>query len=519
MPYCIYLRKSRKDAEAELRGEGETLARHEQMLLRLAKKLKLNITQIYREIVSGESIASRPVMQQLLSEVEQGVWDGVLVAEVERLARGDSIDQGIVSQAFKFSGTKIITPIKTYDPDNEFDEEYFEFGLFMSRREYKTINRRLQRGREASAREGKYIASIAPYGYKRVKIENDKGYTLEIVPNEAEIVRMIFSMYTSDRMGIQAIARKLNEMGVPPHRHDYWQKSTLRDILINPVYAGKIRWGWRKNVKKQVNGQVQTSRPRNYNDDCILVQGLHKPIVSEEVFNLAQKYLQEAPTPPVNYKSEIKNPFAGLIRCGKCGRSMVFRRRPTPNKKDYIVCHARACNNVSAPFDLIERRILLSISQWIGEYQVKVQTAETQPTNTAKPAKEKALKALEREKTTLQSQMDKLHDLLEQGVYSVDVFLERSRILADKMADTDSKISSMKNEFTEQENNLKLAAEIIPKAQHLLDTYDDIPDAATKNKMLKEVVKYFIYTKTVNGAYKNHSADDFEIVMFPQVEI
>ncbi len=49
------------------------------------------------------------------------------------------IDQGIVSQAFKYSGTRIITPTKTYDPNNEFDEEYFEFGLFMSRREYQTI--------------------------------------------------------------------------------------------------------------------------------------------------------------------------------------------------------------------------------------------------------------------------------------------------------------------------------------------------------------------------------------------
>ena len=121
MQYCLYLRKSRADSEAEARGEGETLARHEKALLDLAKKLNLNITAIYREIVSGETIAARPVMQQLLQEVEQGIWDGVLVMEVERLARGDTIDQGIVAQTFKFSDTKIITPIKTYNPNNEFD--------------------------------------------------------------------------------------------------------------------------------------------------------------------------------------------------------------------------------------------------------------------------------------------------------------------------------------------------------------------------------------------------------------
>lgn len=67
---------------------------------------------IYREVVSGETIADRPVMQQLLHEVESGMWDGVLVVEVERLARGDTIDQGVVSRAFQYSDTKIITPTK-----------------------------------------------------------------------------------------------------------------------------------------------------------------------------------------------------------------------------------------------------------------------------------------------------------------------------------------------------------------------------------------------------------------------
>ena len=129
--YLIYLRKSRSDLEAEAHGEGETLSRHEHTLLELAKRQHLNVTDIYREVVSGDTIAARPMMQRVLSEVEQGVWSGVLVMEVERLARGDTIDQGIIAQTFKFSGTKIITPIKTYDPDNEFDEEYFEFGLFM----------------------------------------------------------------------------------------------------------------------------------------------------------------------------------------------------------------------------------------------------------------------------------------------------------------------------------------------------------------------------------------------------
>ena len=195
MPYCIYLRKSRADAEAELLGEGETLARHEKTLLALAKKLKLPITKIYKEILSGETIAGRPVMQQLLQDVEAGIWQGVLVMEVERLGRGNTLDQGIILNAFKYSSTKIITPMKSYDPNDEFDEEYFEFSQFMSRREYKTILRRMQRGREASVKEGKFAGSIAPFGYRRVKLPQEKGFTLEIEDTEAAAVKLAYELY------------------------------------------------------------------------------------------------------------------------------------------------------------------------------------------------------------------------------------------------------------------------------------------------------------------------------------
>ena len=126
--YCAYLRKSRADRDAELRGEEETLKRHRRILTELAEKMKIHISKWYCEVVSGDTIADRPAVQELLSDVESGIWKGVLVVEVERLARGNTKDQGIVSDAFKYSGTQIVTPVKIYDPDNEFDEEYFEFG-------------------------------------------------------------------------------------------------------------------------------------------------------------------------------------------------------------------------------------------------------------------------------------------------------------------------------------------------------------------------------------------------------
>lgn len=249
---CIYLRKSRADREAEARGEGETLARHERILLDLAKSRSYSVGAIYREIVSGETISDRPVIQQVLREVEAGLWDGVLVVEVERLARGDTIDQGVVSRAFQYSDTKIITPTKTYDPDNEFDEEYFEFGLFMSRREYKTIKRRLNAGRIASVKEGKYCGTKPPYGYERIKLHGEKGFTLQPVPDQVKIVQLIYSWYsgaTGERLGVAKIVRKLNDMGIKSALDKDWTPISVQTILANPVYIGMIRWNGRKTVK------------------------------------------------------------------------------------------------------------------------------------------------------------------------------------------------------------------------------------------------------------------------------
>lgn len=120
--YVKYLRKSRFDRDyAELSIE-ETLKRHEAILDRLAKDRGYYIAKTYYEVVSGESIAARPEIQKMLEEVSAGIYAGVIVVDLERLARGNGADQAYISQVFQFSGTKIVTPTKIYDPSNEFDD-------------------------------------------------------------------------------------------------------------------------------------------------------------------------------------------------------------------------------------------------------------------------------------------------------------------------------------------------------------------------------------------------------------
>lgn len=306
--YAMYLRKSRADMEAESRGEGETLSRHKKMLIDLAKKKNIKIGKIYKEIVSGDSISERPKVQELLNDVMDGMWKGVLVVEIERLARGDTEDQGIVAKTFKFSNTDIVTPMKTFNPNNEFDEEYFEFGLFMSRREYKVIKRRLQNGRITSVMEGKYVCSIAPFGFDRIKLKAEKGYSL-IENEETETVRELFKIFAYNDISINQVAMEANRRGLKPRKSKEWTRSSLKDMYRNPVYIGMIKWNGRKVVKTYKNGKIIKTRPRNEeNDDYILVKGLHKPIIDQKTWDIVQEKLKKN-APSVVHNDVVQNPL------------------------------------------------------------------------------------------------------------------------------------------------------------------------------------------------------------------
>lgn len=522
----MYLRKSRADAEAEARGEGETLARHEKMLLEVAKRGKYNITKIYKELVSGETIAARPIMQQLLQEVEQRLWDGVLVIEVERLARGDTIDQGIVAQAFKYSNTKIITPVKVYDPNNEFDEEYFEFGLFMSRREYKTINRRLQRGRIASAKDGKYVGNKPPYGYERVPIDGDKGFTLAPIEEQADVVRLVFDLYTHgeiqpngtyQRIGTTLIARKLNAMKIPTKAGGTWTPNNVRGILINPVYAGKIRWNFRPNVKHMENGEVTKSRPMAQEGEYILVDGLHPAIVPSETFRAAQELFRSNANAPLHCDKPMRNPLSGVIVCARCGHKMVRRPYGKKNKTDTLLCKTLNCTNVSSELHLVEERIIKGLADWLKNYQLQLESQEiSKEFDTQIGVKQKAIQRLESELETLQKQLEKTYDLLEQGIYNKEVFLARSQSITKRIEETKANIQAVRKELVLEEIHPEVDTTVIPEIEHLLAVYDMLPSAKSKNEMLKDVLERAEYNKE-QGKRWHGSPDEFELVLYPRI--
>lgn len=121
---AVYLRKSRMDPDTE--SVDETLERHSDTLLKLAAKLELNIVEIYKEVVSGDGLFTRPEMCRLLQDVEQDKYSAVCCMEIDRLGRSSQKDGGIILETFQEHNVHIITPNKTYDLNNEIDEQSVE---------------------------------------------------------------------------------------------------------------------------------------------------------------------------------------------------------------------------------------------------------------------------------------------------------------------------------------------------------------------------------------------------------
>lgn len=496
--YVKYLRKSRFDRDyAELSIE-ETLKRHEAILDKLAGDRGYHIAKTYYEVVSGESIAARPEIQKMLEEVSLGIYAGVLVVDVERLARGNGADQAYISQVFQFSGTKIITPLKVYDPSNEFDEEYFEFGLFMSRREYKTINRRLVRGRDSSAAEGKYINSIAPYGYCRIKLPNEKGYTLEPHPEEADVIKKIFSLFLN-HAGTKMIANYLNDHQIPTRHGDLWTYSTITNIITNPIYMGKIRRGWSKQVKTIENGQVKKHIKRHKNlEDYQVYDGLHPALISEDQFMLAQE-IRMGRQPSVKVKDEfvLQNAFAGLLFCSICGKR-IGRTTSSQSRGGTarLRCvNGRNCHNSSADYDVVEKEIITALRAWLEGYRVKIDTIGFADDI----AEQKALlEKCDQELAKLTLQLENAFDLVEQGVYTLDLFKERREKLNSSIAEVKERRSRISVALEKLEASETCQSNLIPQTEELLASYADMTNQE-RNDLLKAILGKIEYQKGADG--------------------
>lgn len=506
--YIMYLRKSRSDSDYSSGDETEVLKRHESQLYALADRMKIPASEIevYREIVSADTIAQRPMMQKLLKRIEGGDITGVLVVEVQRLARGDTMDQGIVSRAFKLTNTLIITLNKTYDPNNSFDEDFFEFGLFMSRRELKTIKERLNRGRKQSVLEGKWVASHTPYGYDKEKLKGEKGYKLIINEEEAAAVRMTFDLFTEEGLGTQTIAGRLNQLGFKPRIAEQFSPTIVRRILDNPVYTGIVVWDRRKGVQMIRDGEVVESHP--WNDNYISSQGLHEPIISQEQWDKARDLRKAAKRHKCPRQLQLKNPLATLVKCSECNHYMQLRA--DRGKHNYLLCYTIGCKSVATRIEGVEAAVLDEIRNEIKRYRNYIDSYSEGHkkflTDTASQ-----ISSIDTQIAKLQKQLEKICISYEQDIYTVEVYRSRTAAVNAQLQELQQQRDTLTN--TKPSDNIEEYLQRIPLYEHILEIYAT-SSVEEKNNMLKSIINYILYKKTESGRHDITKRNSFHLDVY-----
>ena len=489
MKVAIYIRKSREDRDEH---KEDTLLRHERLLKEYCDKYDLRYDEksIYKEIVSGDSINNRPKMKQLLKDVENGLYDGVVVVELQRLSRGNGIDQEIIKETFRKSGTIIYTLNKAYDlsSGDELDEDMLELSLFLSRQELKAIKRRMIRGKKQAQKEGYYTGATIPFGYNKEK--QNKGFVL--VPNdeEATIVKMIYNKYAYEGTSIAELVDFLNDNGVRTRKGLLWSQTLLRRLMKNKIYLGFIN--------STTNGVITQFK------------GKHQPLIDEETFNKVLDRFNDN-TPKVKASNTLKNPLATFLRCGECGKVMNYRCRAN-NRPPMLDCKNKHCNNKGAYFHFVEKKLIEELEEELKNFNYFLENTADE---TRKIKEEK-----NREKAFIKSNIDKKNDMirrccemLEEGIYTKDRYLERVQAIEKDLKALNIKYEELNTIEIDEEDRVKKA---IPILEKVLKEYWNLNNI-DKNTLLKTIIDKVEYTKTKRKPIKDEFDNNFKLKIFLKI--
>jgi len=319
MRYAIYARKSTESEDRQIQSLEDQIRE----LTNLARREGCIVTEVFQESRSAKAPGNRPEFDRLMQEIENGTVDGVLTWSINRLSR-NPVDGGRIAyllQTGKLS--KIRTTDRTYLPDDNALILSIENG--MATAYIQDLSRSVRRGMKGKFERG-WQNSKAPLGYK-----ND-AETREIVPdpNRFDLIRSAWDMLLSENYSVREIALHLQKQGLTAYsrkgRDKIVARATIYALFRKPFYAGRITFNELEKI------------------------GSHRPMVTEEEFERAQRILDRGKTSARIRGSTL--PFQGALRCATCGCAVVGETKcktyPKTNRTvEYTYYHcsgARGCS-------------------------------------------------------------------------------------------------------------------------------------------------------------------------------
>ena len=298
----------------------------------------------------------RPGFQQMLSDIEAGHINCVIVKDLSRLGR-NSIDTGYyIEQYFYAHNVRFIAvtdQFDTADPGNLHGGIMLPLKNMINEAYSLDIRRKIKAQARQAMKDGDYIGGRAPYGYRK---DPDNCHKLLVDKETAPVVKQIFD-WAYERVALNRIVRNLNEMGIAAPSHykkstgeitspgligsGKWQTRTVMKILESEVYTGDLVQGKTKTVDHQ---QVKAG-----DDNLIIARHTHEPIISHEIFTAVQEYRKQVceESRAVPKRPYTPNIFKGKVFCADCGRSLHRQRAERKKGPDIYWFHCLTNSRVA----------------------------------------------------------------------------------------------------------------------------------------------------------------------------
>ena len=490
----IYSRKSQSD-DPTMPVE-EVLAKHEQMLndyisRNFPGQPTIAESDRYREVVSGETIAHRPRLQELLRRIESPRVKALLIVEPQRLSRGDLEDIGRLVKLLRYTDTIVLTLQYAYDLSDERDRDSFERELKRGNEYLEYTKKILKNGRMASLAAGNFLGSIPPYGYDKVTMMDGKRrcHTLAINKEQADVVRLVFDLYVNKHMGRGAICNYLDSIGAKPAKGDHWSTAWIQTMLQNVHYIGKVRWEWRKTTPVVEGGEITMTRPRVKLEDQLIFDGKHEPIVSEEIFYAAQKRVGH--NPRVKSTVKLRNPLAGVMFC-ECGRAMIYH----PGAKargiaDRFACAGQKhCKSGSCTVDDLMDKVIEILEQSIEDFEVHVKNNDGEAAKLHANMIENLEKRLESIQAKELAQWDMQADPDPTKRMPAEIFQKLSAKLAQEKEETKQALQHARETMPE---TVDYEEKVIRFRELLAALKEPSKEASHKNQLVKACIERIVY--------------------------
>lgn len=470
---CMYLRLSREDGDST---ESNSISNQRQIIKSYARDNDIKVVAEYVDDGFSGSNFDRPKFKKMIQDLEEKKFKTIIVKDLSRFGR-DYIESGkYLQKIFPEKGIRFISVNDNYDSENaDVSDTHLILPIrnFINDSYCRDISMKVKSSKEIKRKNGEFIGAFAPFGYKK---DSKNKHKLVVDTEVSHIIERIFNMKI-DGYSSKAIADFLNSIGcVTPSKHkensgdnhttgfivkdSKWDAKMVNRIITNKVYIGVLEQGKTRKLNYKSKREVEVNE-----EDWIVINDSHKPIISKSIYALANKMMLR----DVKQSADIPHILSGMLYCKDCGSSMVRRKVKSKNGYNiFYICsnynNKGDCTRHSIKEDYLLDMTLFALKDYLKKYNELL--SQVNKLDVSKVTFNIDFESLNSEKRKYERLRQSLYMDLEDELITTEEFERFRKNYLIKIREIEKQIATKKNILANLQEKMKnkdsLVSEIVP---------------------------------------------------------